>query len=345
MGKKVKIAILLYFCSIIVMFVLSWLWLLTAMVLFGIFISLVLILNKIYKRTNVYKNNLCFTNQFVSNAGYRLNQQRCFDIANVGSNPARFGFFYEKTKGLNWSTGTQGLDMDLEIIKYYHSYVKPGGYIILPIVVFSSVSGLLDGPYTSSYAAKFSKILCYHPGMKFDIFKCGLRWLKYPLLYNPKNVLKIIRDVEPDTRISITEQPMMATELVEDAKRWMQGWQKEFNIKNFEAPLRGELLEGRHKSIIMFRALLNFCIERGYKPVMVSLPLSRELCDLFNPKIKEIYVDSFVREFKEYNVPYFDYIYDNKFSDSSLFFNALFMNLRGRKLFTHDVLQRLGLEK
>ena len=95
----------------------------------------------------------------------------------------------------------------------------------------------------------------------------------------------------------------------------------------------------------MFRALLDFCIERGYKPVMVSLPLSRELCDLFNPKIKEIYVDSFVREFKEYNVPYFDYIYDNKFSDSSLFFNALFMNLRGRKLFTHDVLQRLGLEK
>lgn len=77
-----------------------------------------LLLNKCVKKTNWYKNQFLYTNQFVSNAGYRDNLIRNYEIVNLGSNPALFAFFYENIKGQNWSTGSQGLDMDFEILKY-----------------------------------------------------------------------------------------------------------------------------------------------------------------------------------------------------------------------------------
>lgn len=303
-----------------------------------------LFFNYWFKRTNFYKNNYVYTSQFVSNMEYRRNLQRNFDIANVGSNPARFAFFYEDMKGINWSTGTQGLDMDLEILKYYHSYLREGGYVLLPIVPFSSISAYLDD-FDTSYYAKFISILWNHPGFNQELYRKTKRWMNYPLLYNPKQIIKCVHDIEKDNRLQIAEQPMQKTELVEDAKGWMDCWKLEFDIKDFKAPLNDDLLEARKKTIVAFKELLDFVIERGYKPIIISPPITKELCDLFTPQIKEIYVDSFIREFKNYNIPYFDYIYDEKFSDSSLYFNSLFMNLRGRKLFTKDVLNRLGFNQ
>lgn len=42
-----------------------------------------------------------------------------YSIVNLGSNPARFAFFYENVNGANLSTGTQDLYMDLCILKQY----------------------------------------------------------------------------------------------------------------------------------------------------------------------------------------------------------------------------------
>jgi len=308
--------------------------------------ALFILMNLLFKLTHSYNNNYVYTGQFVSNMGYRKNLNRNLEIVNVGSNPARFAFFYENIKGVNWSTGTQGLDMDLEILKYYHSYIKEGGYVLLPIVAFSSVSAYIGTDSTDiSYYAKFFSIIWNHPGIDRQLYKKAKRWMKYPLCHNPKLAFKLVHDVEKDDRLQICEQQLCKTELVEDAGWWMDCWKKEFDIKDFNAPLSGDLSEARKKTVAMFREILDFVIERGYKPVIISPPVAKELCELFIPQIKEIYVDSFVREFKDYDVPYLDYIYDERFSDSSLYFNSLFMNLRGRKLFTNDVLNRLGLDR
>lgn len=301
-------------------------------------------LNKLVKHTNWYKNQYIFTHQFVSNAGYRINRQRNYEIVNVGSNPARFCFFYENVKGQNWSTGTQGLDKDLEILKYFHSYVKEGGYILLPIVAFSSVSGYLPVEKESdAYRAKFVAILDWIQVKKWKNATRVRKYFHKPFTYNWRTLRYLLHDVQKDNRIELDNQHMQHIELLEDAAKWMNCWKNEFNIKDFKSPLSGKLLEGRNKTIEMFKALLDFCIERGYKPVIVSPPFSKELSELFTPDIKEIYVDSFIREFKDYNVKYLDYIYDEKFSDSSLYFNALFMNMAGRKAFTKQVLKDLGI--
>lgn len=304
-----------------------------------------LALNKFVKRTWWYRNIFAHTTQFVSNAGYREELTRNYEIVNVGSNPALYAFFYENVAGQNWSTGTQGLDMDLEILKYFHSYVKKGGYVLLPIVPFSSVSGYLKSENAAmEYVVKFVKILDGLQTRNMPKANDARMFIRFPLFLRPQSILRLFRDAQPDTGYTESEQTMQYIDIMRDAKKWMDKvWKPEFAIKDFTAPLTPALVEGRKLSVAMFRNLLDFCLERELKPIIVSPPLSKALCELFTPDIKEIYVDSFVREFKDYGVPFFDYTYDERFTDNSLFRNALFMNLRGRKLFTREVLHRLQL--
>ena len=300
--------------------------------------------NKAIKKTNWWKNKFVYTHQFVSNAGYRKNLIRNYDIANVGSNPARFAFFYEDVLGQNWSSGTQGLDMDLEVLRFNHSYLKKGAPVILSIVAFSSVSGYLTKT-SRPYLAKFASILDELQINYNEKLLVGRKYLKYPLLYDWRAIRFLLFDTEADRRMEINEQPMQLIEMEQDAQVWMKIWKDEFNISDVLAPLPDHLKEGREKSVKMMVDMVNFLKERGYKPVIVSPPMSASLMKHFTKEVRETYIYSFVDEiWKRVDVPYLDYL-DSEFHNNEYYFNALFMNLRGRKLFTRRVLSDLGLVK
>ena len=223
-------------------------------------IMIFIVLNKLVKKTNWWNNNTALSKQFVSNNGYRSNLQRNYEIVNVGSNPARFAFFYEDIRGQNWSSGTQGLDMDLEVLRFYHSFMKQGATVILPIVAFSSVSGYLNRyPSGKHYLAKFASILDglqikYHPK-----FKDLCSYMQYPLLYNFSALRYLVKDTEPDRRLDISEQPMQAIEMEENARWWIEKcWKPEFNIRSLDEPLTKELQEGRDVSILMMCNMIEF---------------------------------------------------------------------------------------
>ena len=304
-------------------------------------IMIFIVLNKLVKKTNWWNNNTALSKQFVSNNGYRSNLQCNYEIVNVGSNPARFAFFYEDIRGQNWSSGTQGLDMDLEVLRFYHSFMKQGATVILPIVAFSSVSGYLNRyPSGKHYLAKFASILDglqikYHPK-----FKDLCSYMQYPLLYNFSALRYLVKDTEPDRRLDISEQPMQAIEMEENARWWIEKcWKPEFNIRSLDEPLTKELQEGRDVSILMMCNMIEFLRERGYKPFIVSLPMSAALCAYFTPQAYETYIRSFIRIFEQMGIPCLDYTYDIRFTKHEYYFNALFMNLKGRKVFTRQVLE------
>lgn len=340
------VGILLIVLTIIAFIINIWLFALLIIIYILCVLGLItfVLLNKMLKLTNWWKNNFVFTKQFVSNEGYREDLHRNYDIVNVGSNPARFAFHYDDVRGENWSTGTQGLDMDLEILRYFHSYIKDGGYVLLPIVAFSSVSGYLEKDRPShQYLAKFvtilDKIQCkYHPKLR----NIG-RYMQFPLYYNRKALWYLINDQEPDKRLEMTDQSMSMMDIEKDAAHWMKIWKEEFNIKDLNSTLPDHLIEGRNKSIIMMRNIIGFLKDRGYKPVIISPPMSDALNSYFTEEIKNTYIYSFVEALKDLNVSYLDYTSDEEFVKNEYYFNALFMNLKGRKLFTHRVLMDLGV--
>ena len=91
------------------------------------------------------------------------------------------------------------------------------------------------------------------------------------------------------------------------------------------------------------RELIDFCTERGYKPVFVIPPVTEHLAKFYTPKFEETYIYEYLKAI-ERNVLLLDYSKEAKYrNDDSLYFNSFFLNKRGRKAFTHQVLSDLDI--
>ncbi len=309
-------------------------------------IILFLIANKLIKKTNWWRNQYLATEQFVSNVGYRDNIIRNYDIVNLGSNPAHFAFFYENVKGQSWATGSQGQDMDFEILKYYHSYLKKGATVIIPIMPFSAISPYLKGRndyWGLEYYSKFAKIIDGSQTLTFPYGKKLLYYLRFPLLFNWKSIRFLIHDENQDTRYMCSEQPMMKMELEQDAKVWIQSWLREFNLQSLRE-VRGSVWKKYYdEAIAVNKKIVDFCLERGLKPVFLCVPMTKHLSSLLPEDFYQYMIVEFIKKANVHEVPILDYSYDERFQDDILYFNSFFLNLRGRKLFTLQVLKDLGL--
>jgi len=315
------------------------------MMIFLLTISLLLsmtigffIANYLIKKTNWYRN-LTYLCRDVKESK-NMSQ---LDYLNVGSNPARFGFNYEEINGVNLSTGTQGLDYDLKILKAHGKCLKSGGVVIIPLVPFTSISAYLDDKLPVSYHAKFADLLPKEIFENEKIYSVAKRIFKYPLWYNKRAIKRLLRDTPKDDRLNINKSLLNSeAEWEEDAVRWMRCWTDEFNIEDVEAPLSQDMLQYREKSIKYLRELILYIQSMGWEPVVVSPPISQALAHKYNDKVKEVYLDSYMRAIKDMGIKYLDFTYDKNFTNE-YFMNALFLNKKGAKLFTRRVLHDLGL--
>lgn len=305
-----------------------------------------LVLNNLLKRTNWWNNQFVGTSQFVSNSGYRENLIRNYDIINLGSNPARYAFFYEKIKGQSWATGSQGQDMDFEILKYYHSYLKEGGIVVIPIMPFTALSPYLKQRpeyWGVEYYSKFAKILDNSQVQALPNSRRIQRYLAYPLLYNRSAIRYVIRDVPKDTKYEVAEQNLMLMELEQESVFWINHWLKEFNLHTLTDVLNSKWAQYYKEAITLNKQLVDYCLERNLKPVFVCVPMTSHLSSKFPSSFYKYMVTEFVQKCNSHDVPFYDYTYDERFKDDSLYINSFFLNLRGRKYFTEQFLKDLNL--
>ena len=311
-------------------------------------LMVLLLLNKLVKQTNWYSNIFIYTKQMCSNQGYRSYLIRNIEIANVGSNPARFAFHYDDVWGENWSTGNQGLDMDFEILKFRHSFIRRGGTVLLPLVAFSSISGYLRDKkeyLNYEYYAKFAHTLDPDQASLIQNLKKAFFWIKYPLLCNPKAIKYLIHDQKEDCRLSISTMPLMKPQLEEDARLFLEGWLKEFRLSSLDDPLSDDLLKGMDLSVKTMQQIIDYLEERELKPVLIFTPMSEPLQKYFTIEIMQKLVYDFVEKINRPNVLFLDYSQDKSMQNPQLYFNSLYLNLRGRKIFTRKVLKDLQILK
>lgn len=349
MKKKLKITfpfcVVIWIASLFVS-----VWLFVVLTILGLLLTLALacflIANKLVKKTNWWKNQYLATEQFVSNAGYRDNIVRNYDIANLGSNPAHFAFFYEDVKGQSWATGSQGQDMDFEVLKYFHSYLKRGATVIIPIMPFTAISPFLKERadyWGLEYYSKFAKILDGSQIRSLPNGKILSYYLLFPLLFNWKAVRFLIHDVNSDTRYMYTEQPLMKMELEQDASNWIKSWLKEFNLRSLNDVKADFWKKYYDEAIEINKTIVNFCLERDLKPVFLCIPMTKHLSSLFSEDFYQYMIKDFVNYANLQKIPFLDYTNDERFQDDNLYFNSFFFNLRGRKIFTKQVLRDLRL--
>ena len=304
------------------------------------------------EKTNWYKSKFIDINHetYPDKIWYRKHDERNFDVVNLGSSGGKWAFDYSglNVKAMNWAQQPQTLLEDYNLLRHFHSILKKNGYVLITIMPFTGLNkktGLMD-------AMKYVKFDIQGEPIQPYMFKEAQRYATYPILFKKPAVKALIKyllgkdkKVGVPTETQLDYNPMTHAELEADAKRWIDGWKRQFGISDFEAPLTKENEEGRAYRIKLMQTLIDFCTERGYKPVYVIPPVTEHLAKYYTPKFEETYIYGYLQAVNR-EVLTLDYSKDDDFrKNDNLFFNSFFLNKQGRLIFTRRVLKDLGLTK
>lgn len=282
---------------------------------------------------------------YPDNVWYRNHDERNFNIVNLGSSSAKWAFDWDAVgvKGMNWAQQPQSLEEDFNLLKHFHSILRAGGYVIVTIMPFSSLgrsAGMLD-------ALRYLQIDTHAP-IEPAFYKEARRHAEFPILFKKTAIKALIRYflhreksyANPNTESC--RNLMNGEQLEADANMWVDGWKKQFNIESFNDPLTVENRRKRENRRELMQNIIDFCTERGYKPVFTILPVTKHLSAHFTKTFTETYIYSFLREIGR-DVPIFDYSNDEELCSDDLYFNSFFLNKRGRELMTRRVVADLHL--
>lgn len=306
-----------------------------------------LLFSPILKKTNWYKN-LFVEDVYPSNVWYREHSERNFDLIALGSSGAKWAFDFSccSIKAMNWAQQPQGLVEDYNLLRNFHSILRKDGVVIITIMPFTSINrqtGLLD-------ALKYVKINAHEP-IQPHLYNKARKVADMPLLMGKsagKALIKYLfgKDVplRTNSEAHVIINPMTNNQLEHNALDFVNGWKNQFGISDFEAPLTPINQAGRNYRIRLMRELIDFCIERGYKPIYVIPPVTLHLSKYYTPKFEELYIYDFLKQVDR-DVILLDYSKEENLQKDDLYFNSFFMNQKGRNIFTERVLKDLKLIK
>lgn len=262
------------------------------------------------------------------------------DVVNLGSNSGKFDFDYSEVplSGMNWAVGPQSLLHDYNILKNYFSYLKDGATILIVITPFSS----LFSPYTKESNLKYYTFL--HPATILDFDDSertrALKIRDYPLKEIPSYCIKqTIKEVIG----MVSYHKMKKCNFEEHALSFINMWRRQFGINNFEViPSAKHLMEQESRAKTLSE-MIDFCLERGFNPVLVVPPIYKSLADKLTPICRQNYMYNFIEKANSKKIRFLDYIDDERFQEEEYFMNSFFMSARGAKLFTRTLLHEIGL--
>lgn len=299
------------------------------------------VLNDLYKRTNHYNN------QFLDVKKIQNSVKNCekYDIINLGSNHPKFAFDYSvvpDVKGANWAIGPQTFEYDFAVLRKYRPYLADNAIVVLPICLKNFFL------YRQDKRATHAKYYTFLP--KEDIVKYShkekAKLIDYPLLFNPSLLKKLIRDVKKDNRLSLTSNPMAIEEqLQKDADFWIKCWDREFNISSTAFEISDKNKADIAMNIRILQNTIAYCVNEGLRPVICLIPVSNYLGSKFSDDYLQEHLYKYIHQANNIDVPFFDYLHDERLTDSRLYINSFFFNTEGRKQFTNIFIQDLKERK
>lgn len=291
------------------------------------------ILNYLYKQTNAYKN------QFIDIYKFKAIQnipEQSLDLVVLGSNSPKFAFDFSEIKDLNcsnWAIGSETFEYDAIIFKKFIRKLKSNATVILAVC---PANFFLYKFSNKKHLVKYYKILSAKEFPDYDKSQ-KIKEYDYPLLYNPKLMKRLIRDVKKDNRLHLYNNLLSKDEIQKDAEWWIRKcWNPEFSIDIEKMqPLSDKNKISIIKNIAIVREIYQYCKEHELKLKLVYLPLTKELNNIF----PESYVNQYIKTcseqaIKDSNVEIIDYMQDKRFQKHEYYINSFFMNRFGAKIFT-----------
>ena len=307
-----------------------------AVVVLALTISGIIVLfiaNALYKRTNHFNNQFVDVRKYWDMSTFPKDLQ----VVNLGSNHPKFGFDYSETgfKAMNCAVGPQTLEYDFAILRKITPNLASGAIVIIPICLLKL---FLYRQKSRSVHAKYYTFLSREDIVDYSKLE-QIRLLKYPLIFNPRLLRFVIRDVPKDTRLELTENPMKDTvALNKDADNWINCWNREFDISLPNPKLSKENESDISQNICILREMLEYCKLHNFKPIITILPVTKYLSSRFTDEFIHEHILRYIDAANSVNAPVLNFLKDERFTAPELYINSFFMNRRGRRLFSHEFL-------
>lgn len=288
-------------------------------------------LNTRYVATNYWKmeNNVWKFNAVPT--GIRL--------ANFGSSHGEVGFKYDEFPQyapFNFGVSSQKYFWDYGILQQYAGHFAPKAVVLLPVSYFGITARSKNYDDVRPRYYRFLQREHFDRWSGLD----AIRYAQLPVLSAGPNMLRCFFDVPPD-KIDIFSK--LTTHMEEDAlDKYCRN-----KHKTWTSGEKGE--EGYRQNLAEVCRLVEFCMDKGLQPVLVTTPITTVLNDIYAQD--KGFFDTFYRFIGEiqarYGVPYFDYSHDAEFSPHfELFTDRDHLNTFGAEQFTARVvadLQAAGL--
>lgn len=264
------------------------------------------------------------------------------DVVNTGSNTGKFAFDYSGCgiRGFNMALGPQSLVHDFNILKNYFSYLKMGATVIIPLCPFSC----LHSEYGRDANFKYYTFL--HPATIIG-FEDGERTRALKIRDNPFGMIPrtcvkaLCRELWSKVASKFRWQLTKGKDFETSTNVFLKGWMMQFSISDLSAPLTHKHLDEFNQRAGVLRDMIDFCVERSFKPILVIPPMHKTLTKRFPTTFIENYVDDFVRAVNRPDVQFYNDMAIDLPDDC--FENALFLNRKGAKCYTREFLRREGL--
>lgn len=285
--------------------------------------------NSEYKDTNVYKR-MNSTDKF-----FNIPEQ--IEIANLGTSHAQYAFVYEELDavGFNFALPAQRLYYDKKIFEKYANKFKKDSTLILPISYISLYLG-----YDNENFEEFNKMYYQFLGIR-DIKNPNLEdYIKYkalPILTAESNIKYIFIEEEPYEPKPIYKNHTISLE--EMKENGLETATRHIDFINEGKGNKEEFMD-------IIDNIIQIAINKDINPVIVTTPFTRYYNDHFPQEFYDEFQDAINKLLEKYpDIKYLDYSHDPRFENSpEYFFDSSHLNLKGGKLFTKIIMDKLKLQ-
>lgn len=307
--------------------------------------KIISVFNKLVRKTSWYKSLWGGAEKI-----YKLNTFG-LQVVNTGSGSGMHNFNYEgiPIKGFNFALGPQSLVHDFNILKNYFSYFQKNCTVLIPICPFSG----LVVKYNKEHNFKYYPML--HPAT-ISNFDESERTKAYQLYRSPFSVIPkecVIKTTREFMRkfLSIVKRNLKKIVIrktvpknhQKSADDLIKGWKAQFSITELSAPISSSHISEIKSRKETLCEMLDFCTERGFKPVVVMPPMHSSLYNQIPEAFKLQYIKPLVDAVINKGYAFIDYSRDSRFLSDSYYASALFLNDLGAKYFTKQLLTDLNL--
>lgn len=289
----------------------------------------------LYSLSCVYRNY--FDDRSVKFLELENNDVRDLKIINVGSSHTTYGIKYpDNVAGYNMGLSSQKFYYDFEVLKKYYERFDKNCVVIIPVSIFSFYNGYDVKDISQNYIQFLDKDVLiginpseYLLAKYFSVtqpLSRVIKTLKY-ILVSLKNKKIEKKYVVYSDNLSFEEKKKAATETALD----------HLGINKIS------YRQDKNIGINQLKDILNFCEEKGFKPILISTPQTY----LYNQEVGEKnYQERIYDNIKEVENQlnkkylYLDYSHDERFINNLEYFSDDdHLNEKGAEYFTEILLK------